>query len=128
MRWGGMVLNEIDLCAYLVGACGYQNNSCQRKPDKRRGPFHLRNSGRHNIPLIRRKLRQPAQPLIDRREVCRRHVKELLEAVDDKVGLLVAVDLVARAHGALQLQRQALRLGALHGVGQLARGAEDACP
>jgi transposase len=55
---------------------------------------------------------------IDGREVCRRHVKQLLEAVDHKVGLLERVDLVAGAHGARQLQRQALRLGALHGVRQ----------
>lgn len=75
---------------------------------------------------IRRKLRHPPKPLIHRRKVRRRHVKQLLKAVDHKIRLLIAVDLVARAHGALQLQRQALRLWALHGIRQFARRTQDA--
>lgn len=68
----------------------------------------------------------PFSALVDGREVCRRHVKQLLEAVDHEAGLLERVDLVAGAHGARQLQRQALRLGALHGVRQFTRRTEDA--
>ena len=51
---------------------------------------------------------QHLHPLIDRREVRRRLVEQLLETFDDEVGLLVAVDLVAGAHDALDVQRQAL--------------------
>ena len=73
---------------------------------------------RASLAFVRCKLGLAFQRLVDGREVCRRHVKQLLEAVDHKVGLLERVDLVAGAHGARQLQRQALRLGALHRVRQ----------
>lgn len=69
----------------------------------------------------RPQLLHPLHPLIHRRKVRCRHVEQLLEAVDDEVGLLVGVDLVARAHGALQAEREALGFGAVDGVLQLAR-------
>ena len=53
--------------------------------------------------LVGCKLRQTAQVLVQGREVCSGHVKQLFKAVDHEVGLLVGVDLIARAHGALQL-------------------------
>ena len=50
----------------------------------------------------------------------------MLHIVDDEVGLLVGVDLVESAHGALQLQRQAVRLRAVDAVFQLADRAQNA--
>src|SRR6218665_3538476 len=70
--------------------------------------------------------RQAAQLLVDRGGVGGGHVEQLPEAGGPEVGWLVAVDPVACAHGARQLQRQALGLGALHGVGQLACGTQNA--
>ena len=57
---------------------------------------------------------QVPKALVNRREIRRGFVEQLLETLDDKVGLLVAVDLVAGAHHAFNVQWQALGLGALH--------------
>ena len=48
---------------------------------------------------------------VDRREVLLRGGEQLLEAVDDEVGFLVAVDAVARAHHALEIEADAVGRG-----------------
>ena len=63
---------------------------------------------------------QGQQPSVQRREVRGGHVEQLLKVVNHKIGLLVAVDLVARAHGPQQLQCDALRRLAGHRMHQLA--------
>ena len=67
-----------------------------------------------------------AQALVVRREVRRGGLEELVEAADHEVGLLVRVDLVARLHDAQQVEADAVRVGALEAVADLAARGEDA--
>src|SRR5436190_14881486 len=69
--------------------------------------------------------RQMPDPLVDRREVGRRLAQQVLERVDDEVGVLVAVDLVLGAHDALQIERQAPRLRIVDAVGELPAGGKQ---
>src|SRR6476660_8213184 len=49
---------------------------------------------------VRRIFRQPRDLAIDRREIGPRRREQLLEIVDEEVGLLIAVDVVLRPHDA----------------------------
>src|SRR5438034_5489544 len=54
--------------------------------------------------LFRSNVGQPAQRRIVGREIGRRRLEQLLEAVDDEIGLLEAVDAVLRAHDPHQVE------------------------
>src|SRR5690606_12616628 len=60
------------------------------------------------------------QPRVDRREVRTRGFHQLLETVDDEVGLLVAVDAVAGAHDALEVEADAVGRRAFQRMQRLA--------
>jgi hypothetical protein len=62
-----------------------------------------------------------AHLLVQRREVGRRGFEELVEGVDDEVVGLVAVDAVAAAHHALQVEGHAPRLGGCPRCGAVRR-------
>src|SRR3546814_961983 len=60
------------------------------------------------------------QSRVDRREIrpCRLH--QLLETIDHEIGLLVAVDAIARAHGPLEVETDAVGLIGLQRMQRLA--------
>ena len=66
------------------------------------------------------------QPRVDRGEVRAGGVHQLFVAVDDEIGLLVAVDAVAGAHDPLQVETDAVRRRAFQAVDAFALGADDA--
>src|SRR5690349_7075647 len=65
-------------------------------------------------------LRLHCHTRIDRREIRRGRVEQLLETVDHEVGRLKTVDAVPRAHHPLEIEPQSLRLLTAHAVTQLA--------
>ena len=64
---------------------------------------------------------------IQRRKVRCSHIEQLLKAINHKVGLLIAIDVVAGAHAAEHVKCNALGLSAFNGVYQLAGRAQNAC-
>src|SRR5690606_22870716 len=70
--------------------------------------------------------RLPGEARVDRREVRLGRGHQLLEAVDDEVGLLVGIDAVARAHDPLEVEADAVGRIALQAVDGLALARDDA--
>src|SRR5690554_4033457 len=66
------------------------------------------------------------QARVDRGEVGFGRGHQLLEAVDDEIGLLVGVDAVARAHDALEVEADPVGRGRLQRMHGLAAGGHDA--
>ena len=63
---------------------------------------------------------------IQRRKVGVGEVEQLLHIVDNEISLLVGIDLVERAHGALQIKWQAVRLLAFDAIFQLTGRTQNA--
>src|SRR5690606_13584499 len=76
--------------------------------------------------LARGNRRLSGQARLERGEVGARGLHQLLEAVDDEVGLLVVVDAVARAHDPLEVEADAVGRRRLQAVHRLAAGRDDA--
>jgi hypothetical protein len=72
--------------------------------------------------------RQLQQLLVDRGEIHRRGIKQLLEAVDDKIGFLEGVDTVAGAHQPLQVKADTVGAGAVQAVLRLGLAGDNAAP
>ncbi len=67
-----------------------------------------------------------AQPLIERRERLVRFVEQLLERVDDEIGLLIRIDAEFGRQHAFEIEGDAVGLVAVDGIDGLALRREDA--